>query len=129
MPDYVCAKTSHVTRWQVEGRVYDPVDTPDVRVDGRDFTPEAWAILCNRCGTVWARRTNMNLPNRNWQVKRWPCQSCDYGSLWDTWNEAWNRSLPKELLYREMDIIQRWYDEGIRTYAQFFQRKFFRRKV
>lgn len=129
-----CAKETHLTRWILYPREtamkgYEAVATPDVKMEGRVYRPESWHIFCHRCGVHWAQLLNVDLPNDNWQVKRWPCQGCGHGSLWDAWNEPWNRSLPYELLLREMNLIKGWYDEGIRTYNQFFQYKHFRRKV
>ena len=132
--EVTCGKTSHLTKWTLypltEAEVfYDPVDSPDQRIDGRTFRPESFKVMCHHCGVIWAERVNFDLPNDNWSVKRWPCQACDGGSLWDAWNEPWNRSLPYGLLVREMNLIKGWYDQGIRSYHQFFQFRHFRRKV
>ena len=127
--EQTCAVSTHRTRFKLYGTFHLAVDTPDIVVEGYTYKPESWNIMCPRCGILWASRSNVDLPNDNWQVKRWPCQACDGGSLWDAWNEPWNRSLPPTLLEREMNIIKGWYDQGINTYQKFFQFKHFRRKV
>lgn len=127
--EQTCAESTHRTRWILYGLYHHAVDTPDIKCEGYVSKPEAWNIMCQHCGLVWAKRINVDLSNDNWQVKRWPCQSCGNGSLWDAWNKPWNRSLGPDLLHREMQIIKNWWDEGIRTYNQFFQYKHFRRKV
>ena len=134
--EVTCAKETHLTRWRLyperhhtKFKSFDPVETPDVKMEGRTYRPESWKIMCPDCGAIWASRENVDLPNNNWQVKRWPCQACGHGSLWDAWNKPWNRSLPYELLIREMTLIKGWYDMGIKTYREYFQYKHFRRKV
>ena len=127
--EQTCAKSTHLTQWSLYGVLADPVETPDIKVEGRVYKPEAWRIMCHHCGAMWAKRVNVDAPNTNWVIKRWPCIACDGGSLWDAWNEPWNRSLPLSLLQREMELVKNWYDEGINTYSKFFQFKHFRRKV
>jgi len=108
---------------------YPIAETPSIALDGRVYQPDSWLIFCGHCGDVWAKRLLVSKLNDHWNIRIWPCRKCGNGSLWDAWNEPWNRSLPTALLHREMDIIKGWYDEGIRTYHQFFQYKHFRRTV
>lgn len=125
----------HRTTWTLypfdrdQVRHYDPVDTPVIRMEGRNYAPESWRIMCPHCGDVWASRLLCDEPNDHWQVRRWPCWDCGGGSLWDAWQPPWNRSLGWELLCREMDLIKDWHDRGIRTYNQYFSEVRFRRKV
>ena len=137
MTDVTCGTETVLTMWQlypylpvsVQPRRNSPVPTPVVRMEGRNYAPESWHIICPHCGCLWATRQLVEHPNNNWQVKRWPCESCGSGSLWDHWNEPWNRSLGEDLLHREMGLIKGWYDRGIRTYNQYFHEVRFRRNV
>lgn len=109
--------------------IYPTVETPSIGINGGIYQPDCWVIFCGHCGNVWGKRFLIDQPNDHWNIRIWPCRNCGNGSLWDAWNKPWNMSLPPELLHREMDIIAGWWDEGIRTYNQFFQYKHFRRIV
>lgn len=108
---------------------YPVVEAPSIALHGQTYEPDSWIIFCGHCGNVWGQRVLIDRPNDHWNIRIWPCRDCGNGSLWDAWNKPWNLSLPPELLHREMDIIKGWWDEGIRTYHQFFQYKHFRRII
>ena len=124
---------SEVDASQLNGRdgyAYPVTQVHYDRVDGIEWSPESWVMLCPTCGQIWARRYCLALPEINhWQVKRWPCRTHGNGSLWDAWNKNWNASLPFPLLVREMDILHDWWENGIRTHMEYFRQKHFRRKV
>lgn len=115
----------------IEVTLYPVVATPSIYVEGITYRPESWMIYCQGCGHLWARRINTgSYGTENWTVRNWPCRTCGHGSLWDHHNKPWNQSLPIELLHRELEIIQGWYqEEGITTQELFFKHKYFRRAV
>jgi hypothetical protein len=110
-----------------DNHVYPGKESPCVQMRGVDYKPESWHIICPDCGTLWATREVLPT-SKHWTVRLWPCRDCGNGSLWDAWNKPWNLSLPVELLLREMEIIKGWFDEGIRTYKDWFTTKHLRRK-
>jgi hypothetical protein len=113
----------------MEPFIYAPMPTPTVVADGKHYYPANWNVFCPVCGHLWARRFLVDDVPRPWQYHAWPCLACGHGSLWDSYNKAWNVTLPPDLVLRELDIIQNWYDQGINTYLKYFQYKHFRRKV
>jgi hypothetical protein len=110
------------------GYAYPVTQTPKMIMDGATYRSESYVIVCNKCGEVWARRVALDREDiDNWQVKRIPCRIHGNGSLWSDWNEPWNRSLPYELLLRELDLMKQWYDLGVRTHLQFWKYKHYGR--
>lgn len=115
--------------YKVDCHRYPETQAPAMNMDAREWRPESWNIGCHHCGDIWAKRVVLRDDNPHWNWKTWPCFRCGYGSLWDPWNEPWNMSLPTELLHRELDMVQHWYDLGIKTYNDYFKYRHFRRKI
>ena len=129
MIDVVASKRTMPTQWVLydhggKGTAYPVMQTPYQRLDGREYRSESWIVACNKCGHVWARRYAMDRPLMdNWHFKMRPCKTCGNGSLWDGWNEPWTRSLPPELLIRELLLAADWIDLGCDTHIKLWSYK------
>ena len=109
------------------GRAYD-LEIPMSRADGKRFLPSNYVIYCPILGEVWAKRYVKHPDVNRWWAKPMPCVEAGFGFLWDRYDQSWNLSLPYELLVRELDLINIYYEEGANNLAALFPSPNFARR-
>lgn len=88
--------------------------------DGKIYLPSNYTLVCPICGYQWAKRTILHEQARRFWPLMQPCLPCGHGFMWLPFNENWNRSFPKELLHRELEVLHMHIEAGRNTYSLLF---------
>lgn len=80
--------------------------------------PRSIAFFCPKCGEIWARAA---VEGAEWRTSHVECSDCGKlgvvnfpGSVWQHFDDDFNRALPPALFERELEISIEWHQRYIR---------------